>query len=107
MGYLFQQSDTKVLVVPELQRKIHPLKDLIALIKLFIIMVNEKPDIVDTHTAKAGVLGRLAAWIYKLAGSKASFVLFTLSMEMFSRNISEAFNHQFSNSLKGTWRISF
>jgi glycosyltransferase involved in cell wall biosynthesis len=49
----------------EMTRKITPLKDLIALIKLFIYLKNEKPEMVHSHTPKAGMLAMIAA---KLAG---------------------------------------
>jgi glycosyltransferase involved in cell wall biosynthesis len=49
----------------EMTRKITPLKDLIALIKLFIYLKNENPEIVHSHTPKAGMLAMIAA---KLAG---------------------------------------
>ena len=48
-------------VVPELVRPVHPWKDFIALRKLENIFREQKPDIVHTHSGKAGVLGRLAA----------------------------------------------
>lgn len=48
-------------VVPELVRPVHPFKDLRALKKLEDIFRRRKPDIVHTHSGKAGVLGRLAA----------------------------------------------
>jgi glycosyltransferase involved in cell wall biosynthesis len=48
-------------VVPELVRPVHPLKDWIALRKLERILRAQTPDIVHTHSSKAGVLGRLAA----------------------------------------------
>lgn len=48
-------------IVPELVRPIHPLKDFIALRKLEKILRLQKPDIVHTHSGKAGILGRLAA----------------------------------------------
>ena len=48
-------------VVPELVRPVHPLKDYIALGKLETILREQKPDIVHTHSGKAGILGRLAA----------------------------------------------
>ncbi len=48
-------------LVPELVRPIHPLKDFIALRKLEKILRAQKPDIVHTHSGKAGILGRLAA----------------------------------------------
>lgn len=48
-------------VVPELVRAIHPLKDALALRKLEKTLREQKPDIVHTHSGKAGILGRLAA----------------------------------------------
>lgn len=48
-------------LVPELVRPIHPLKDFIALRKLEHVLHGQKPDLVHTHSGKAGILGRLAA----------------------------------------------
>ena len=48
-------------IVPELVRPVHPLKDLIALQKLERFFRRRRPDVVHTHSGKAGVLGRLAA----------------------------------------------
>jgi glycosyltransferase involved in cell wall biosynthesis len=48
-------------IVPELVRPVHPLKDFIALRKLEKLLRDQKPDIVHTHSGKAGILGRLAA----------------------------------------------
>ena len=47
--------------LPELVRPVHPWKDLVALRKLTRIFRERMPDIVHTHSGKAGVLGRLAA----------------------------------------------
>lgn len=49
----------------ELTRQITPLKDLKALWHLYKFLKKEKPDIVHSHTPKAGTVGMLAA---KLAG---------------------------------------
>jgi len=48
-------------IVPELVRPVHPLKDFLALRRLEKILRGQKPDIVHTHSGKAGILGRLAA----------------------------------------------
>ncbi|MDD5130586.1 MAG: glycosyltransferase family 4 protein [Candidatus Omnitrophica bacterium] len=50
-----------------LERKINPLKDLLALIEIFNFIRKNQIQIVHTHSSKAGVLGRLAA---ALAGVK-------------------------------------
>ena len=52
--------------VPTLQRAIAPLDDLRALRALYAAMREFKPTLVHTHMAKAGLLGRLAAFAYNL-----------------------------------------
>jgi glycosyltransferase involved in cell wall biosynthesis len=47
--------------VPELVRPVHPWKDWMALRRLTEILRQTRPDIVHTHSGKAGILGRLAA----------------------------------------------
>ena len=47
--------------LPEMQREISPVKDRKAYKKLKQIIKEFKPDIVHTHAAKSGALGRLAA----------------------------------------------
>lgn len=48
-------------LVPELVRPIHPWKDWIALRRLQQLFQQTRPQIVHTHSGKAGILGRLAA----------------------------------------------
>jgi glycosyltransferase involved in cell wall biosynthesis len=62
MEYLLQPDD-KVERVPELGAAPSPLHDLLALYKVWRLIRRYKPDIVHTHTAKAGFLGRIAAWL--------------------------------------------
>jgi lipopolysaccharide/colanic/teichoic acid biosynthesis glycosyltransferase len=50
------------LVVP-MTRKITPVRDFISLIRLIILIRKFRPDIVHTHTPKAGLLGMMAAWL--------------------------------------------
>jgi glycosyltransferase involved in cell wall biosynthesis len=57
----FKNSSELLTTVPELVRPIHPLKDFAALRKLEKIFREQKPDIVHTHSGKAGILGRVAA----------------------------------------------
>ena len=49
--------------IPGLGRSVSPLKDLGALFLLIKEIRKFKPDFIHTHTAKAGVLGRLAGFI--------------------------------------------
>jgi glycosyltransferase involved in cell wall biosynthesis len=63
---VIKNEDCQHTIVP-MTRKITPLQDLVCLCKLIKIFRKEKPDIVHTHTPKAGLLGMLAA---KLCGVK-------------------------------------
>ena len=56
----------EVLVVEELVRPIAPLRDAAAFARLRGIFESGHPDIVHTHSSKAGILGRAAAWAAKV-----------------------------------------
>lgn len=58
---LFEDLKGSVISVPELRRAINPFLDALALLRLYWLFRREKFDIVHTHTAKAGVLGRISA----------------------------------------------
>lgn len=58
---IFAGAPENFSVVPELVRPVQPLKDFLALRKLEQILRAQTPDIVHTHSGKAGILGRLAA----------------------------------------------
>ena len=45
----------------QMTRKITPIKDLVSVLKLFFFLRREKPEIVHTHTPKAGIVGMMAA----------------------------------------------
>lgn len=60
MSYLLC-ADDPVHYIDELSRSISPWRDAVALVKLYRFIRQQRPDIVHTHTAKAGVMGRLAA----------------------------------------------
>jgi len=54
-----EQAGVRLVYIPELHRRIHPLHDAIAALKLWRTFRSFRPDIVCTHMAKAGTLGRL------------------------------------------------
>ena len=55
--------DVEPVVLPALGREISPLDDLGALARMVQLVHRLKPDVVHTHMAKAGTVGRLAARI--------------------------------------------
>ena len=51
------------IIIPTLGRELHPIRDIATLWKLYRLLRQLKPDVVATHTAKAGFVGRVAAWL--------------------------------------------
>jgi len=51
----------RTVLVPAMRRAIHPVRDLVAYHDLAKHLRQERPDVVHTHSSKAGVLGRRAA----------------------------------------------
>jgi len=60
MSYLAKESGVNIVYLKELGREIFIWDDLKALFKLFKIIREYDPQIIHTHTAKAGTLGRIA-----------------------------------------------
>lgn len=54
--------EVRVVFAPNLVREIDLLRDLRAVGELRALIRDFQPDIVHTHTSKAGILGRLAGW---------------------------------------------
>jgi len=67
-GELFEQTKNEkydVIVLPKLIRAICPLYDTISYFQIKEHLKRIKPDIVHTHSAKAGILARFAAYALK------------------------------------------
>lgn len=64
MAYFADELGVKPIYIREMSRKLSS-KDIVSLVKIYREIKRRKPNIVDTHTAKAGTVGRLAAFIYK------------------------------------------
>jgi len=62
-----KQNEGCTHITINLSRKITPFNDLKSLWQMYKLFKNQKPDIVHTHTPKAGLIGMLAA---KMAGVK-------------------------------------
>lgn len=60
---LARARSVEPLVLPALGREISPLDDLVALARVVQLVRRLQPDVVHTHMAKAGTVGRLAARI--------------------------------------------
>jgi glycosyltransferase involved in cell wall biosynthesis len=64
MSYFAYDTGVRPLYFREMSREIS-LKDVVAVWRLFRLFLREQPDIVHTHTAKAGTVGRSAGFLYR------------------------------------------
>jgi glycosyltransferase involved in cell wall biosynthesis len=64
MGYFAASLGVSPHVIPEMSREVSP-KDALTVWKLYRLLRRERPDIVHTHTAKAGTVGRAAGLLYR------------------------------------------
>ena len=64
MTYFAEAAGVAPHVIPEMSREISA-KDLLAVWKTYRLMRRERPDLVHTHTAKAGTVGRVAGLMYR------------------------------------------
>jgi len=64
MGYFAAELGVFPLYIPQMSREIS-LNDAVTVWKLFRLFLRERPDIVHTHTAKAGTVGRTAGFLYR------------------------------------------
>lgn len=68
-GRLLEQGRVgglNVEVIDSMRRAIHPIRDWNAYSRLRTIIRRFRPDVVHTHSAKGGILGRAAAWKEKV-----------------------------------------
>jgi glycosyltransferase involved in cell wall biosynthesis len=61
MAQVAQQRGARIVTLPHLARDISPLNDALAVFRLADLIRKERPQILHTHTAKAGFVGRIAA----------------------------------------------
>lgn len=73
-GELFNQTKKQqyqVVLIHQLRRPIEPVRDLISYKKIKKYLHDLQPDIVHTHSAKAGILGRFAAYSLRAENLKS------------------------------------
>ena len=64
MSYFAAENGVVPVIIPEMSRELS-FKDTISLWKIFRLLLREQPQIIHTHTAKAGTLGRIAGFVYR------------------------------------------
>jgi glycosyltransferase involved in cell wall biosynthesis len=84
MSFLFDSLENKPIYIDALQRELSPLKDLIAFIEILKILYKNRPDIVHTHTTKAGASTRFAVFLYGLLTQKKIKTIHTFHGHVFT-----------------------
>jgi glycosyltransferase involved in cell wall biosynthesis len=64
MNYLAKAEGVEPVIIPRLGRRLLPLSDLMAFLRILRLLFSWRPQVVHTHTAKAGAVGRAAAAVY-------------------------------------------
>ncbi len=78
MSYYAQEKGVTFEIIPSLKRELNLFSDFSALKQIYSLIVKENPDIIHTHTAKAGSLGRLAGIVYNFfPGHKKVIIIHT------------------------------
>jgi glycosyltransferase involved in cell wall biosynthesis len=71
MDYVAAETGVEPLYIDSLQRNLSVLADVAALFRLVRLIRSLRPDVLHTHTAKAGALGRAAALLARRARPEA------------------------------------
>ena len=61
MSFVAEQAGVEIVTLPGLSRELSPVRDALAAFRLARLIRKLRPDVVHTHTAKAGAVGRTAA----------------------------------------------
>lgn len=64
MSWFAAENGVEPHYIPEMSRELSP-KDAVSLLKIYREFRREQPDIIHTHTAKAGTIGRVAGFFYR------------------------------------------
>ena len=82
MNWFAAENSVEPVFIEEMSRELSP-KDVISLWKIYRALKEAKPDIVHTHTAKAGTIGRIAGFFYRLFNRKNVKIIHTFHGHIF------------------------
>ncbi len=82
-----REQGYRIIVIDEMRRAIHPVRDFVVYRRLVRLLRELAPDIVHTHSSKAGIIGRKAA---RAAGAPA--IIHTIHGLAFTASTNPAIN---------------
>jgi glycosyltransferase involved in cell wall biosynthesis len=91
LSELVEGGSVRVVRLRQLRRPLRPWADAVALARLLRLVWSERPQILHTHMAKAGALGRLAGWTYNRLGPGRSAADRVLLIHTFHGHVLEGY----------------
>jgi glycosyltransferase involved in cell wall biosynthesis len=82
MVYIAEAAGVEPIFIEEMSRELS-VKDVTSFFKIYKHLRRIKPDVVHTHTAKAGTVGRMAALFYRLTSSHDVRIVHTFHGHVF------------------------
>lgn len=82
MGWFADENGVSPIFIEQMSRELSP-KDIVSLWKVYCEIKKAKPDIIHTHTAKAGTIGRIAALFYRIFSRKKVKIVHTFHGHIF------------------------
>ena len=82
MGWFADENGVSPIFIEQMSRELSP-KDIVSLWKVYRAIKKAKPDIIHTHTAKAGTIGRIAALFYRIFSRKKVKIVHTFHGHIF------------------------
>ena len=73
MAYFADEHGVEPVFIKEMSRELSP-KDALTFFKVFREIRRQRPDVIHTHTAKAGTIGRAAALLHKMLGGRVRVI---------------------------------
>jgi glycosyltransferase involved in cell wall biosynthesis len=82
---LVKNSGVKVIFISTLVREINIIKDILAFIEIFELLRKIRPDIIHTHSSKAGIVARWSAFVLNLFSKNKIKIIHTFHGFAFSK----------------------
>lgn len=82
MAWFAGENGVSPVFIKELSRELS-IKDIVSLWKIYKLIRAEDPDIIHTHTAKAGTIGRIAGMFHRLFTRKKVLIIHTFHGHIF------------------------
>jgi len=82
--FFTQNGAGKIYYIDSMRKKINLISDVISIYEIYKLIKKIKPDVIHTHLSKAGLLGRIAAYLSKIENGASAVSIHTYHGNTFS-----------------------